>query len=68
MTAKVTASADGTYGSLGVGATIEIIKFKADGTSVIVLPNYADDTAAAAGGIPIGGMYRTGAAVKCRTV
>ena len=33
MTAKVTASADGTYGSLGVGATTEIIKFKADGTS-----------------------------------
>ena len=33
MTAKITASADGTYGSLGVGAT-ESMRFGAD-TSLI---------------------------------
>lgn len=30
------------------------------------LANYADDTAAAAGGVAIGGMYRTGSLVKVR--
>lgn len=30
------------------------------------LVNYADDTAAAAGGVAIGTMYRTGSAVKVR--
>lgn len=43
----------------------------ADGTEVIRflpggLANYADDTAAAAGGVPIKGLYRTGSAVKIR--
>jgi hypothetical protein len=30
--------------------------------------NYADDTAAAAGGVPLNGIYRTGSALKIRTV
>lgn len=30
------------------------------------LVDYADDTAAAAGGVPIGGLYRTASAVKVR--
>ena len=30
------------------------------------LPNYADDTVAAAGGIPIGGMYRNGSVIQVR--
>lgn len=30
------------------------------------LGNYADDTAAAAGGVPIGSLYRTGSAIKQR--
>lgn len=30
------------------------------------VPNYADDTAAGAGGIAVGGLYRTGSAVKIR--
>jgi hypothetical protein len=29
--------------------------------------NYADDTAAAAGGIPLGGIYHTNGAIKIRT-
>lgn len=36
--------------------------------SIIVLPNYADDTAAAAGGIAIGQLYRNGSVVMIRVV
>lgn len=43
----------------------------ADGTEIVRflpggLANYADDTAAAAGGVPLKGLYRTGSAVKVR--
>lgn len=31
-----------------------------------LLTNYADDTAAAAGGVPVGGIYRTASALKVR--
>ncbi len=31
-----------------------------------VLGSYADDVAAAAGGVPVGGLYRTASAVKVR--
>jgi len=31
-----------------------------------VLANYADDTEAAAGGVPVGSLYRTGSAIKQR--
>jgi hypothetical protein len=30
------------------------------------LADYADDTAAAAGGVPVGKLYRTGSTVKVR--
>ena len=30
------------------------------------LSSYADDTAAAAGGVPVGGLYRNGSAVMVR--
>lgn len=30
------------------------------------LQDYADDTAAAAGGVPVGRLYRTGSAIKVR--
>jgi hypothetical protein len=30
------------------------------------LPNYADDTAAASGGVPIGGLYRSTSTIKVR--
>lgn len=32
------------------------------------LKNYADDTAAAAGGVPVGGLYRTGNNIRVRIV
>lgn len=43
----------------------------ADGTEIVRfltggLANYADDTAAASGGVPLKGLYRTGSAVKIR--
>lgn len=33
----------------------------------VVLDNFANDIQAAAGGVPIGGLYRTGSVVKVRT-
>lgn len=45
----------------------EIIAFRNDRLiSMPALSNFADDTAAAAGGIPVGFLYRTGSAVKVR--
>lgn len=38
------------------------------GTVSIALSNYADDAAAAAGGVPVGGWYRTSGAPKIRLV
>lgn len=35
-------------------------------TSFGALGNYANDAAAAAGGVPIGGLYRNGSAVNVR--
>lgn len=35
-------------------------------TGFAALADYADDTAAAAGGVAIGSLYRTGSAVKVR--
>ena len=34
--------------------------------SIAVLGDYADDTAAAAGGVAVGGAYRTGSTIKVR--
>lgn len=36
------------------------------GVPNLSLPNYADDTAAASGGIPVGGMYRNGSVIQIR--
>lgn len=45
----------------------EIMAFRNDRKiSIPVLGNYADDTAAAAAGIPVGFLYRTGSIVKVR--
>lgn len=35
-------------------------------TDWTALEDYADDTAAASGGVPVGGTYRTGSVVKVR--
>jgi hypothetical protein len=36
------------------------------GSVVLSLAEYVDDTAAAAGGVPVGGLYRTGSVLKIR--
>jgi len=41
-------------------------KVNAPVVTVGSLGNYADDTAAAAGGIPVGGLYRNGSVVMVR--
>lgn len=41
-------------------------RLRAQESRFAALGNFADDTAAAAGGIPVGGLYRTASAVKVR--
>lgn len=52
------------------GATTQdIMTVDAAGTTslrALAVPNYADDAAASAAGIPVGGLYRTGTTVKVR--
>jgi len=42
------------------------IVLASNGTVSLQLIDYADDTAAASGGVPVGGLYRTSGAVKVR--
>lgn len=39
-----------------------------NGTNLAAMPSYANDAAAAAGGVPIGGYYRNGSMVQVRIV
>lgn len=72
MTFKMTPAADGLSATLGVGAS-DALKIDDAAKTVsceplysFLLRDYANDAAAAAGGIAIGGLYRTGATPKCR--
>jgi hypothetical protein len=70
FTLSVPAAPDGTMklarGNAGA-TTQDIMTVDAAGRCGFPqLANYADDTAAAAGGVPIGSMYRTGSAIKQR--
>lgn len=40
--------------------------FQSSGFLETILPNYINDSAAAAGGVPVGGMYRNGSIVQVR--
>lgn len=72
MTAKFSASADGTKVNIGTAAedalqidsTAKIIKALAPYT--MAPGSYANDSAAATAGVPIGGLYHTSGAVKVR--
>ena len=72
MTAKITASADGTKVNIGTAAEdalqIDATAKTIAGTATysFLLRDYADDAAAAAGGVPVGGIYRTASALKVR--
>jgi len=72
MTAKITASADGLKVTIGTAAE-DALQIDATAKTMkaltgygFVLLDFANDSAAAAGGIPIGCLYRTGAIPKCR--
>lgn len=58
------------YKALGADANINL-QLSPKGSGAVVIPiasvlNYADDTAAATGGVPVGGIYRTASALKIR--
>lgn len=62
---------DGTnvWGMRINSASLTFTRFAGSGYMVLPLDtigNYADDTAAAAGGVPVGGTYRTASALKVR--
>jgi len=75
MSAKLTASADGTKVLLGTAAenalqidsTAKTIAALAP-YSLLPTASYVDDVAAAAGGVPVGGLYHTAGTVKVRLV
>ena len=51
------------------GATTQdIMTVAANGTVSLNLVEYANDSAAATGGVPIGGLYKTSGTVKVRAV
>jgi hypothetical protein len=57
---------------VAAGETDVNLSLEPAGSGVIVTPiasvrEYADDAAAAAGGVPVGGDYRTGSVRKIRT-
>ncbi len=64
MTIKLQSNNDGT-GTILVGAT-EAIEIATNGTVSLLLVEYANDGAAATGGVPVGGLYKTSGAVKVR--
>jgi hypothetical protein len=73
MTAKLTASADGTKVTIGTAAedalqidsTAKTIAALAP-YSFLPLTSYANDSAASAGGVAVGGLYHTTGTVKVR--
>jgi hypothetical protein len=55
----------GTW-SVNLGGPSVRIRLRNNAVDFLNLPDYADDTAAAAGGVAVGQCYRTGSAVKVR--
>ena len=51
---------------IDLGELVQHLRTNGAIPSVAVLGDYADDTAAAAGGVAVGGAYRTGSSIKVR--
>lgn len=66
MTISLQANAAGTQGEIFLGGT-PVQTFNQN-WMIIPLLNYANDTAAAAAGVPVGGMYHTSGTVKVRVI
>ena len=60
------ASADNGTMKLARESGQDIMTVSANGTVSLLLVEYANDGAAATGGVPIGGLYKTAGAVKVR--
>ena len=68
--ATVTCTEEYTATSTTTYTTAPTINYDKDNGALILsqvlTTSYADDTAAAAGGVPVGGLYRTGGAINIR--
>lgn len=66
MSSGIRTDASGLYGALQVGGA-DAVKFGEKGLyDAMPVASYANDAAAAAAGVPIGGMYHTSGTVKVR--
>ena len=59
MTFKIHSPASGTSINFSVGTQLVL-------SIPVVIPDFTDDATAAAGGVPIFGVYRTGSTLKVR--
>ncbi len=58
---------DGGLNAVGIGAAaVSTVTLKVAGYTDLSLSNYADDTAAGTGGVPVGGLYHASGTVKVR--
>jgi len=65
---SIRSDASGTFGALQVSGT-DVVKFGTTGLySCMPATSYANDAAAAAAGVPVGGLYHTIGTVKVRLV
>ena len=66
MTISLIAAADGLSGTIQVGG-VDKVKVVSTGLGDCVpVTSYANDAAAAAGGVPVGGLYHTSGTIKVR--
>lgn len=68
MTISIKASADGLNGTIQVNGVDKVQIGPTGLESGVLITSYANDAAAAAAGVPIGGLYHTSGTVKIRLV
>jgi len=68
MSLSLKADASGTFGTLQVGG-VDKVGVGATGLfNCLPVTSYANDAAAAVGGVPVGGLYHTTGTIKVRLV
>ena len=66
MTASLKASSDGTQAIIQVNGVDKVTIGASGIQSGVLITSYANDAAAAAAGVPVGGLYHTAGTVKIR--
>ena len=66
MTITLKSNPDGVSGAIQVNGVDKVIIGASGIQSGVLITSYANDTAAAAAGVPVGGLYHTAGTVKIR--